>query len=102
MIICDDTFNIDELFPIIIQLYNFTNKLGVFNEFRNDTKITGCVWYIIKHKELKINNTFFKQNKIEKNTVKKFYKKIYESMYNQYYVLLINTGFNKLKNNSNI
>lgn len=102
MIICDDAYNIDNLFPIVIQLYNFTNKLGVFNEFRNDTKITGCIWYIIKLKDLKINNTFFKQNKIEKNTVKKFYRKIYESMYNPYYVLLINTGFNKLEHNSDI
>jgi hypothetical protein len=97
MIIYDDTYDIDNLFPVVIQLYNFTNKLGVFNEFRNDTKITGCIWYIIKLKDLKINNTFFKQNKIEKNTVKKFYRKIYESMYNPYYVSLINTAFNNFK-----
>lgn len=101
MIICEDTYNIERIFPIVIKLYNFTNKLGVFNEFRNDTKITGCIWYIIKLKDLKINNIFFRQNKIEKNTVKKFYRKIYESMYNPYYVLLINTGYEKLNNDTN-
>tara|TARA_Y100000389_G_C17446186_1_gene511755 strand:- start:1282 stop:2223 length:942 start_codon:yes stop_codon:yes gene_type:complete len=91
MIACD---NIEYIYPIIIKLYNFTNKLCVFNEFRNDTKITGCIWYLIKLKDLKINNTFFKKNKIEKNTVKKFYKKIIDSEYNSYYILLINNIFN--------
>ena len=95
MIICED-FNIEYIYPIIIKLYNFTNKLGVFNEFRNDTKITGCIWYLIKLKELKINNTFFKKNKIEKNTVKKFYKKIIDSDYNSYYILLINNEYDIL------
>ena len=90
--------NIENIFPVVIKLYNFTNKLSVFNEFRNDTKITGCIWYIIKLKELKINNAFFKKNKIEKNTVKKFYKKICDSMYNPYYVTLINNEFIKFKN----
>tara|TARA_B110000263_G_scaffold4045_1_gene3409 strand:- start:453 stop:1676 length:1224 start_codon:yes stop_codon:yes gene_type:complete len=78
------------LFPIIIKLYNFTNKLGVFNEFRNDTKICGVIWYLIKLKDLKYNNTFFKRNKIEKNTVKKFYKKVFNSEYNPYFINLIN------------
>lgn len=97
MILIDENMEICNIFPVVIKLYNFTNKLGVFNEFRNDTKITGCIWYIIKLKELKINNAFFKKNKIEKNTVKKFYKKICESMYNPYYVTLINAEFNKFK-----
>tara|TARA_Y100000389_G_scaffold201414_1_gene244093 strand:+ start:10106 stop:11011 length:906 start_codon:yes stop_codon:yes gene_type:complete len=94
----NSSIDIENIFPVVIKLYNFTNKLGVFNEFRNDTKITGCIWYIIKLKELKINNAFFKKNKIEKNTVKKFYKKICDSMYNPYYVTLINNEFIKFKN----
>ena len=64
----NSSIDIENIYPVVIKLYNFTNKLGVFNEFRNDTKITGCIWYIIKLKELKINNAFFKKNKIEKNT----------------------------------
>lgn len=94
----NSSIDIENIYPVVIKLYNFTNKLGVFNEFRNDTKITGCIWYIIKLKELKINNAFFKKNKIEKNTVKKFYKKICDSMYNPYYVTLINNEFIKFKN----
>jgi hypothetical protein len=94
----NSSIDIENIYPVVIKLYNFTNKLGVFNEFRNDTKITGCIWYIIKLKELKINNAFFKKNKIEKNTVKKFYKKICDSMYNPYYVTLINDEFIKFKN----
>lgn len=94
----NSSIDIENIYPVVIKMYNFTNKLGVFNEFRNDTKITGCIWYIIKLKELKINNAFFKKNKIEKNTVKKFYKKICDSMYNPYYVTLINDEFIKFKN----
>ncbi len=99
LLLSNNTFiNIDNLIPIIIKLYNFTNKLGVFNEFRNDTKIAGCIFYITKLKNIHIDNMFFKNYKIEKNTVKKFYKKIYDSIYNSYYIQYVNDEFNKFNN----
>jgi hypothetical protein len=81
-----------------IKILNFTNKIGFFNEFRTITKIIGSVWIVLKECRLKYNNLVFKQIKVEKNTIKNFYKKVFESNYYQYYKLIIDSYSVQLTN----
>jgi hypothetical protein len=83
---------------MVIKILNFINKLGLFNEFRTITKIVGTIWLVIKINKLKYNNAVFKMIKLEKNTIKSYYKKIEESIYFPYCEKIINE-YKKLINN---
>ena len=93
---CD--LNIEVFIKAVKRFYNFINKLGVFNISKNDTKIIGCIWYFIEYLKLLHNEFFFIKNKIEKNTIKKFYKILKNSKeYNEYFDILIDEYYIKIK-----
>lgn len=79
----------------VIKMYNFTDKLGIFNQFRLITKIIGCIWIIIVEKKLEYCNDWFKKTRIEKNTVKNFYKTIKKSLYWKYYMMILEDPYKK-------
>ena len=79
----------------IIKMYNFTDKLGIFSQFRLITKIVGCIWILICEKNIDYYADWFKKTKIEKNTVNNFYKTIKKSMYWKYYQMILDDPYKK-------
>lgn len=85
-------------YPIVIKMYNFTNKIKCveLKKHRTDTKIIGCIGYLIKYlnsnKLLKLstNKTFYNSNNIEQNTISKFISTIKKLKLIEYYNYIIN------------
>lgn len=80
------TIDYDEIFinKICTKLFNFINKLLVFNHSGITTKVIGCIYYVFLHLKYDINLMFFKQNNIEKNTIIKYVNSIQNSIYSTY------------------